>query len=266
MRIIGERINTSRKKVNEAVQNRDAAYIQADITAQLKAGADLLDVNAGSRQSSEKEDLLWLIDVIQEVAPEAQLCLDSPNPDVLIAAIDRVNVKPMLNSTTGEKERFREMIPVIQRRECDVIALCIDDRGIPKKAEQVIENATFLVPELEAIGVKRKDIYLDTVLTAVSTNQEAALMSFDIIRQLHQKYEGVNTICGLSNISFGMPNRSLINSIYLSQAITAGLNAAICDPLNNRLMETLLATNVLLGEDPWCQKYTAAHRSGRFEN
>ena len=90
-------------------------------------------------------------------------------------------------------------------------------------------------------------------------------MSFDIIRQLHQKYEGVNTVCGLSNISFGMPNRSLVNSIYLSQAITAGLNAAICDPLNDRLMETLLATNVLLGEDPWCQKYTAAFRSGRFK-
>lgn len=264
MRIIGERINTSRKKVNEAVEKRDANYIQTDILSQIEAGADLIDVNAGSRQSSEKEDLIWLIDVIQEAAPDVCLCLDSPNPQVLKDTLGRVKKMPMLNSTTAEKSRFEEMIPVIQSGDCDIVALCIDDRGIPKKAEQILENAAFLVPELEALGVPRERIYLDTVLTAVSTNHEAGLMSFDIIRQIHERFEGVNTVCGLSNISYGMPKRSLVNSIYMSLAVSAGLNAAICDPLNTPLMEALLTTNVLLGNDPWCQKYTSAFRSGRF--
>ena len=266
MRIVGERINTSRKKVNEAVEKRDAEYIQTDILAQLEAGADLIDVNSGSRRDSELEDLIWLIDVIQEAAPKAHLCLDSPNPGVLKEIVDRVNEMPMLNSTTAEKERFAEMAPVIQSCECDILALCIDDRGIPKSADQVFENANFLVLELEKLGVPRERIYLDTVLTAVSTNQNAALTSFDINRRIHQNFEGVNTICGLSNVSFGLPNRSLINSVYISLAMESGLNAAICDPLNVRLMETIFAADVLLGRDPWCQRYTSAIRSGRIKS
>ena len=266
MRIVGERINTSRKKVNEAVEKRDAEYIQTDILAQLEAGADLIDVNSGSRRESELEDIIWLIDVIQEAAPKTHLCLDSPNPGVLKEVVDRVNEIPMLNSTTAEKERFAEMAPVIQSCECDILALCIDDRGIPKSADQVFENANFLVLELEKLGVPRKRVYLDTVLTAVSTNQNAALISFDINRRIHQSFEGVNTICGLSNISFGLPNRSLINSVYISLAMESGLNAAICDPLNERLMETIFAADVLLGRDPWCQRYTSAIRSGRIKS
>ncbi|MGD8649674.1 MAG: dihydropteroate synthase [Desulfobacterales bacterium] len=264
MRIVGERINTSRSKVNTAVAERDVAYIQTDVQAQLAAGADLIDVNTGSRRDSEEKDLTWLIDVIQDVAPRAHLCLDSPNPHVMKAVIGRVNEVPMLNSTTAEKSRFEEMAPIIQSCECDVIALCIDDRGIPKSTSQIFENAAVLVPKLELLGVNRERIYLDTVLTAVATNQKAALMSFEIIRRINTEFEGVNTICGLSNISFGMPKRSLINRIYLSLAMAAGLSAAICDPLDDHLMETLLAADVLLGKDPWCQKYTAAFRSGRF--
>ncbi len=265
MRIVGERINTSRKKINEAVEQRDAEYIQTDISAQLEAGAGLIDVNSGSRRASELDDLIWLIDVIQEAAPKVHLCLDSPNPEVLKAVVDRVNEVPMLNSTTAEKDRFVEMTPVIQSCECDVLALCIDDRGMPKSADQVYENASFLVPELEKLGVSRERIYLDTVLTAVSTGDDAALASFDINRRIHQNFKGVNTICGLSNVSFGLPNRSLINSVYIALAMESGLNAAICNPLNERLMETIFATDVLLGRDPWCQKYTSAIRSGRIK-
>ncbi len=266
MRIVGERINTSRKRVNTAVDTRDAEYIQTDILAQLEAGAGLIDVNAGSRCDSELDDLIWLIDVIQDVAPKAHLCLDSPNPEVLEQVVDRVNEMPMLNSTTAEKVRFQEMAPVIQQRECDVLALCIDDRGIPKSADQIYENASFLVPELEKLGVARERIYLDTVLTAVSTNQEAALISFGVNSRIHTDFEGVNTICGLSNVSFGMPNRSLINSIYIALAMNSGLDAAICNPLNERLMETIFATDLLLGKDRWCQNYTSAIRSGRIKS
>ncbi|MCP4746604.1 MAG: dihydropteroate synthase [Desulfobacteraceae bacterium] len=262
MLIVGERINTSRKKVNQAVEQRDAVYIQTDILAQLEAGAELIGVNAGSRRDSELEDFIWLIDVIQEAAPKAHLCLDSPNPEVLRQAVNRVNQAPMLNSTTAEKARFQDMAPVIHSCECDVLALCIDDRGIPKSADQIYDNAGFLVLELEKIGVPRQRIYMDTVLTAVSTNQQAALLSFDVNRRIHANFDGVNTICGLSNVSFGLPKRSLINSTYIALAMAAGLDAAICNPLDDRLMETIFTTEVLLGKDQWCQRYTCAVRSG----
>ena len=145
MLIIGERINTSRKPVNKAVAGRDAAYIQEDVTFQIDSGADLIDVNAGSRRNSEVEDLFWLIEVIQKALPQVRLCIDSPNPDSLKAVLDQVEHPPMLNSTTMEKSRFEAMAPIIQMRECDIVALCIDDRGIPKSADQALENAGQLI-------------------------------------------------------------------------------------------------------------------------
>ena len=133
MLIVGERINTSRKAVNEAVEKRDAAYIQADVKAQVEAGADIIDVNAGSRSASELDDLQWLINVIEEAVP-ARLSLDSSNPEVLAAVVGKVRDLPMLNSTTAEKARFEKMAPVIKERECDVVALCIGERGVPKSS------------------------------------------------------------------------------------------------------------------------------------
>lgn len=265
MIIVGERINTSRKLINECVANRDAAYIQADVRSQIDSGADLIDVNAGSRRDSEVNDLLWLIEVIQKALPQVRLCMDSPNPDTLKAVLDHVEHPPMLNSTTMEKSRFEAMAPIIQFRECDIVALCIDDRGIPKSAEQALENAGRLISDLERLGVKRERIYLDPVIQAVSANTNAALMVLETIDRIRRELEGVNVICGLSNISFGLPKRPLMNRAFLTLAMKVGLNAAIVDPLDKKLMGTLRATAVLLDQDPWCQAYTAAFREGKLE-
>lgn len=265
MLIIGERINTTRKAVDEAVGNRDARYIQADVTSQVASGADLIDVNAGSRRNSEVDDLLWLIEVIQDALPEVRLCIDSPKPDTLRAVLDRVKHPPMLNSTTAERSRFEGMAPVIELRGCDIVALCLDDRGVPKSAEQALENAGRLVSDLESLGVGRERIYVDPVIQTVSTNQNAALMVLETIERIRRELEGVNVICGLSNISFGLPKRPLVNRAFLTLAMKAGINAAIVDPLDNWLMGTLRATAVLLGQDPWCQAYTRAFREGRLE-
>ncbi len=264
MLIVGERINTSRKSVKEAVANRNAAYIQADVKSQLESGADLIDVNAGSRHTSEIDDLLWLIDVIQEAVPQARLCLDSPVPESLNAVLGHVNHPPMLNSTTGEKARFQAMAQVIGSRDCDIVALCIDDRGIPTSADQTMENAARLISDLEALGVKRGRIYVDPVIQAVSTNPKAALMILETIERGRRQFEGVHFICGLSNISFGLPKRSLLNRTFLALAIKAGLDSAIIDPLDKDLMGTLRATAVLIGQDPWCQSYTRAFREGKL--
>jgi 5-methyltetrahydrofolate--homocysteine methyltransferase len=264
MLIIGERINTSRKPVNEAVAKRNAAYIQADVKSQLESGADLIDVNAGSRHASEIDDLLWLIEVIQQAFPQARLCLDSPAPESLKAVLGHVTHPPMLNSTTGEKTRFQVMAPIIRSRDCEVVALCIDDRGIPTSVDQTLENGARLISDLEALGVKRERIYIDPVIQAVSTNPKAALMVLETIEQGRRQFEGVHFICGLSNISFGLPKRSLLNRTFLALAMKAGLDSAIIDPLDKDLLGTLRATAVLTGQDPWCQAYTRAFREGKL--
>ena len=264
MLIIGERINTSRKSINEAVAKRDIEYIQSDVRAQLESGADLIDVNAGSRHGSEIDDLLWLIEVIQQAFPQARLCLDSPAHESLKAVLGHVNHMPMLNSTTGEKIRFQAMAPIIASRDSEVVALCIDDRGIPSSVDQTLGNAARLISDLEALGVRRERIYIDPVIQAVSTNSKAALRVLETIEQGRRRFEGVHFICGLSNISFGLPKRSLLNRTFLALAMKAGLDSAIIDPLDKDLLGTLRATAVLTGQDPWCQAYTRAFREGKL--
>lgn len=152
MLIVGERINTSRKPVNEAVEKRDAAYITADVQKQVKAGVDYVDVNSGSRIGSEMEDLGWLVDVI-EAAVNVPLALDSPDPKVLLAMMKRVKQNPMINSTTAEASRFEAMKAVVQERECDLVALCMDERGIPRSVDQILGNASSLVQNLTKLGM-----------------------------------------------------------------------------------------------------------------
>lgn len=265
MLIIGERINTSRKPVNEAVENRNSEIIQADVASQIDAGAALIDVNAGSRRNSEVEDLCWLIEVIQDALPQVRLCIDSPYPDSIKAVMGEIKHPPMLNAVSGERSRFEAMAPIIQGRECDIVALCTDDRGIPKSAEQTLENAARLISDLENLGLKRERIYVDPVIQALSTNTKAALMVLETIQHIRREFEGVHVICGLSNISFGLPQRPLVNRAFLTLAMKAGLHAAILDPLDKKLMGALRATAVLLDQDPWCQDFTRAFREGKLE-
>ncbi len=263
MLIVGERINTSRKKVDEAVGAGDTAYIQSDVKAQVAAGANYIDVNAGSRLGSEMADVLWLIDVIQE-AVDVPLALDSPSPEVLMKAMERVRHRPLINSTTAEKDRFEKMSPVITSRECEIVALCMDDRGMPRDAERVLENAHRLVADLEAMGIARDHIYLDPLIQPISTDVRMGKIALETIARIHKELPGVNTICGLSNISFGLPERHLINRNFLALALGAGLSAAILDPLDDKLITTLITTRVLLGQDDYCMNYIRASREGKL--
>jgi 5-methyltetrahydrofolate--homocysteine methyltransferase len=265
MLVVGERVNTSRKKIDEAVEKRDADFIEADVKAQVDGGAQIIDVNAGSRLNSELDDLNWLIDVVQKAVP-ARLALDSSDPHCLLQTIGRVRDIPMVNSTTAEKGRFEKMAPVIQERECDVVALCMDDRGMPKSVDQVLENAEKLVKDLEGLGVKKERIYLDPLIQAMSTETRACIMALEVMDRVFREFEGVKTICGLSNISFGLPKRHLINRTFLILAMRAGLSAAIVDPLDKKLMTALKTTSLLLGQDEYCLNYITAFREGRLED
>jgi cobalamin-dependent methionine synthase I len=265
MLIIGERINTSRKEINDAVERKDATFIRSDVSAQIEGGAQIIDINAGSRAGSETEDLIWLIDVIQEAVP-VRISLDSSDPACLSEAVERVRYLPMLNSTTAEKKRFDEMTPVIQKRECEVVALCMDDRGIPKSMEHVLENAGRLISGLESLGVKKERIYLDPLVQAVSTDSLAGLKAFETIERMSKEFKGVKILCGLSNISYALPERRIVNRAFLTLAMRAGLSAAILDPLDKGIMGNLKATEALLGRDNYCMDYIRAFREGRLRD
>jgi 5-methyltetrahydrofolate--homocysteine methyltransferase len=263
MLIIGERINTSRKAVNEAVECRDAAFIQTDILAQVEAGAYWIDLNAGSRLISEAEDLLWLIKVAEKVV-DLPLSLDSSNPQVLVRAIGQVKKRPLLNSITAEQKHFDQMKPVIQERECDIVALCMDDEGPPKTVDKILKNAERLIHDLEILGVTHNRIYLDPLIQPLSINVQSGLIALEAIRLIQKEFPGVHTVCGISNISYCLPGRSPINRVFLGMAMEAGLYAAILDPLDKKVMTHIRVIEMLLGQDDFCLNYIRAFREGKI--
>jgi 5-methyltetrahydrofolate--homocysteine methyltransferase len=261
MLIVGERINTSRKLVNEAVENRNAADIAGDAKKQAEAGANYIDVNAGSRIGSEMDDIRWLVEIV-EGAVETALSLDSPDPQVLLTMAKKVKKKPMINSTTAEKNRFEAMKAIFQEREIEIVALCMDERGIPNSVDKVLENASFLVKNLTQQGIPLQSIHLDPMIQPISVSKDNGVLAMETIRRLHQEFPGVQTVCGLSNVSFGLPNRFLINRIFMVLCIGAGLRGAIVDPLDQKMMTNILVAESLVGRDEYCMKYLKANRAG----
>ncbi len=261
--VVGERINTSRKAVRRAVEDRDAAYIQDDVKNQIEARADYVDVNAGARIGHEEEDMRWLLEVIQEVAA-APLALDSPDPQVLEMAYGLVKESPMINSISLERDRWEGMLPFLRGKDCRVVALCMDDSGLPTSAAEVVERAGRLVDGLEKAGVERTKIHIDPLIQPIATDTTKGLMALESVKRIMTEFEGVHTICGLSNISYGMPVRKIINQAFLSLLMSAGLDGAIIDPLDPQMMTVVRTTEMLLGRDDYCMNFLKAVRAGRI--
>ncbi len=169
---------------------------------------------------------------------------------------------PLINSTTAERKRFEEMQAVFQERESGIVALCMDDRGIPSSSDQVLENAHFLVTGLNKIGVPLERIHLDPLIQPVSVKSTNGSSVLEAIRRIHAEFPGVRTICGLSNVSYGLPNRFLMNRTFMVLCIGAGLTGAIMDPLDQKMMTNIVTAETLLGRDPHCMKYLKASRAG----
>ncbi|MGQ9780195.1 MAG: methyltetrahydrofolate cobalamin methyltransferase [Bacillota bacterium] len=264
MLVIGERINTSRKAMAPAVAARDAAFIQAEARSQVEAGANLVDVNCGTFVEEEPELLAWLVETVQ-AAVEAPLCLDSPNPVALKNALPLHKGRAMINSITAEKERWEKVLPLVLEYNARVIALTMDDRGMPETAEERLKVAAWLVENLVKHGVKEDDIFIDPLVRPVSTGSHYAVVVYETIRRVKEEFPGVHTVCGLSNVSFGLPARKLINQAFLVQTMAAGLDTVILDPLDKRLMSLLYAGELLLGRDEYAAGYLSAFREGRLE-
>ncbi|MFN8597528.1 MAG: methyltetrahydrofolate cobalamin methyltransferase [Anaerolineae bacterium] len=264
MKIIGEKINGTRKMVAAAIANRDAEFIQNLAKKQVDGGANWLDVNAGTHPDREVDDMLWLIDLIQSVT-DVTLCLDSANPKALAAAMGAVKKTPMINSISGEPDRLRNVLPIVAQYGCEVIALCMDDKGIPADVDGRMTVARKLFEATRAANVPDEKVYVDALVMTIATNTEAGKATLDTIRAVRSEFPKAHISLGLSNVSFGLPVRSLVNRTFLTLAVAAGMDTAIIDPNDRELKAALFATDLLLGYDKHCLNYTRAFRKGLLE-
>ena len=264
MLLIGERINSSRKQIAQAILSHNSDFIQNEAIAQVDAGADYLDVNAGSFIGEEEKHLRWLIEVIQE-ATDCLICIDSPNPEVIKSVLPLAKIVPMINSTTLEPDRLVSILPLVVEYKCKVIALCQTQDSIAETTEDKVNLAGQLVEKVTASGVPLDDLYIDPLVYPLATSINSALATLDAIEQIMKKFRGVHTTCGLTNISYGLPNRRLINRTFLVAAIGRGLDSAIIDPTDKMLYGSLKAAFMVMGKDEFCIEYVSAYREGRLE-
>ncbi len=261
MEIIGERINGTRSRVGEAVSGRDAAFIQSLAQRQAEAGAHWLDVSAGTPPEREPDDLAWLVRTVQEVV-DVPLCLDSANPRALAAGLETVLQPPLINSISGERLRLDGILPLVCQADCGVVALAMDDSGIPTGALDRLTAVRRVIEELRKAKVPDDRVYVDPLVMAIAAGTDSGPIALEAIRAVRGEFPEVHIISGLSNVSFGLPVRSLINRAFLTLALEAGLDAAILDPLDHELRKSLLAAEVVLGRDRYCLNYTRAYRAG----
>jgi cobalamin-dependent methionine synthase I len=263
-RIIGEKINGTRKSVGAAVVERNAEFIIDLATRQAAAGSAWIDVNAGTSPEREPDDLVWLVETVQS-AVETPLSIDTPNPRALAAALPRTNRTPLVNSISMEPSRLTGVLPLAAERGCPVIALAMDENGIPRGVEARIEVIRRLVATTRAAGIPDGSVYVDPLVTAIATGTDSALVAVGTMRAVRAEFPDVHLTSGLSNISFGLPVRHLVNRAYLTLAMSAGLDSAILDPLDRDLKAALIATELLLNQDRHCLGYTRAFRAGLLE-
>jgi len=263
MKIIGEKINGTRKSVARAIRERDAEFIISLAKAQVDAGADLLDINAGSTPDNETQDLIWLVETVQD-AIDIQLCLDSSRPEPLMAALKVVSQKPMINSISGEPSRLEEILPLAAENNCELIALALDEGGIPKTAEDRMQVIRSMVEKTRNAGLADEKLYIDPLVLSIATDMEAGNTTLKVIQQIRREFPEAHITMGLSNVSFGLPSRHLINSKFLTLALAVGMDSAIIDPTDKNMSQALAVTELLLGRDRFCRNYTNAHRAGLF--
>ncbi|MHC4437494.1 MAG: methyltetrahydrofolate cobalamin methyltransferase [Planctomycetota bacterium] len=260
MLVIGEKINSTRKKVKQAIAARDKAFLEKLAIDQVNAGAEYLDVNTGAFPSEEVELMEWLVKVIQEVV-QVPLAIDSANPEALNAGLRlHKNGTPIINSITMEKARFGKVLPLIFEYNASVLALAMGDEGIAATAEERFEVARRLIDALCTEGVEQNRIYLDPLVQPISVQNDSGSIALSVIRRVKQEFPKINTICGLSNVSFGLPRRAKLNRAFLVMAIAAGLDSAIIDPLDHELMDVIKTSEALLGKDRFCKNYIKAFR------
>ena len=261
MIIIGEKINGTRETMGKAIKDRNTEMIEALAMAQVEGGADYLDVNAGTHPHEEPKDMAWLVETIQSVT-KARLCLDSTNPQALLKGIQSAARLPMINSVSGERIRVEGVLPIACEHGTDLVLLALDDNGIPETTRERLDIVGRLVSMAREGGLREDQLFVDPLITTIATQADSGRIALETIREIRAQFPQVHIICGLSNISFGQPSRTLINQAFAALAMEAGLDSAIMDPADQGLRNIIYSTELVLGADPDCLRYNQAHRSG----
>jgi len=258
-RIIGERINpTRRKKLATSMAEGDFSIVQEDAIKQVEAGAHILDVNAGIPGGDEPKLLKGAVQAVMEVV-EVPLCIDSANPEALRAALEIYPGKALINSTTAEDRMMDIIFPLAKEHNAVVIGVITDNSGIPATPEDRLKTARKLVGRAADFGIPPEDIVIDCLALTVGADHNAGKVTLDSIR-LIQKELGVNINLGASNVSFGLPDRKIINVAYLALAISRGMTTAITDPTVPEIQTILMACDLLMGRDEYGMRWIKAFR------
>jgi len=258
--IIGARINpTARKKLGEALLEGDVEIIRREAVSQVQAGAHILDVNVGYPGVDEPKMIKEAVKAVMETV-DVPICLDSANPEVMEAALSVYKGKMLLSSVTGEEAKMEAILPLVKRHGTAVVALLMDDTGIPNNAEARLEIARKILTRAESMGIPREDVIVDCACMTVATDSTAALVTLETIRLVRQEL-GNNMTLGASNVSFGLPERKVINAAYLPMVLAAGVNCPIVDPTVPEVAKAILASDLLLGRDEYGMSYLKAYRA-----
>ncbi len=257
--IIGERINpTRRKKLAETMAQGDFSVAQEDARKQAEAGAHVLDVNAGIPGADEPALLRGAVQAVME-AVQVPLCIDTANPDALKAALEIYPGKALINSTTAEEHMMSRVFPLAKRYNAAVIGVITDESGVPATPEARLEVARKLIQRAGDYGIPPEDIIIDCLALTVGADHKAGQVTLDAIA-LVRKELGSNINLGASNVSFGLPDRKIINTAYLGLAIARGMTTAITDPTVPEIQTTLLACDLLMGHDEYAMRWIKAFR------
>jgi 5-methyltetrahydrofolate--homocysteine methyltransferase len=260
--IIGERINpTGRKKLAEVLERRDMGYVQQEALKQARAGAHILDVNVGISGADEAAIMVEAIQAIREVVT-TPLCLDSANPKVLAAGLQICKGKVLVNSVNGEEAKLKEVLPLVADHKAAVVALTMDDKGIPTDVPTRLAIADKIVNEADKLGIPAEDVIVDPLAMSVASDDRAGLEGLRALAEIREKL-GVNQTIGASNISFGLPERRSVNCVFLAMAVINGLTCPITDATVWQIRRTLLLADLLLGKDEFAMNYITAYR-GQF--
>ncbi len=257
--IIGERINpTGRKQVLAAFAAGDFGIARSDAIAQVEAGAHMLDVNAGVPGADEPELLVQVLKNVMEVT-DVPLCIDTADPVALAAALKLYDGKALINSCNGEERSLNAVLPIAREHGAAVIALCMDDDGIPETAEARLKVAGKIIERAGKLGIPIEDIVVDPLALTMGADSNAGRLALDSIELIVAEF-GVNITMGASNISFGMPDRAYINSAFIAMAIHAGLTCPITNPLATPVITAILAADLSMGHDSYGARWIKAYR------
>lgn len=258
--MIGERINpTGRQRLAAEMAAGSFDRVRADARAQVAAGAHMLDVNAGIPLADEPAILAEAIRAVQSVV-DVPLSIDSSIIAALESGLAAYQGKPLVNSVTGEDERLEAVLPLVKKHGAAVIGVANDERGIPEDPEVRFAVAAKIVARAEAHGIPRQDVLIDPLAMPIGAVRTAGQTFFGVVRRIRDEL-GVNTVCGASNVSFGLPDRPALNAAFLAMAVASGLTCAITNPIEESIRKAILAADVFLGRDENCQAWLAAHRA-----